>query len=328
MPRRLSLDQYKTGVLAGNRIILSQAITLLESKLPEDVTLANQLLEELLPRSGGSIRIGITGVPGVGKSTIIEALGQLITRRHQLAVLAIDPTSQVSKGSILGDKTRMESLAKNRNAYIRPSVTGTALGGVAFKTRETIILLEAAGFDYILVETVGVGQSETLVHDMVDFFVLLMLAGAGDELQGIKRGIMEMADALIITKADGENLNKARKAQAEFKSALHLFPPKESNWVPPVILTSATAKTGLDDLLDTIEKYRQHTQTSGYFEQNRNRQNIRWLYDYINSELKGVFYGSPKIKLKLAKLEKAIVNGQITPSFAANNLLDIWKNQA
>ena len=239
MQKRLTPDQYQQGILSGNRLVLSRAITLAESTLPADQELARQVLEAVLPHTGKSVRVGITGVPGVGKSTFIEAFGQhFTTQGRKLAVLAIDPTSQRSKGSILGDKTRMEQLSVNPKAYIRPSPAGQSLGGVTNATRQAMLLCEAAGFDTIFIETVGVGQSETAVHSMTDFFLLLMLAGAGDELQGIKRGIMEMADALVITKADGENMRKATAAKAEYQSALHLFPAAESNWSPKVLTCS------------------------------------------------------------------------------------------
>ncbi|MDP4290279.1 MAG: methylmalonyl Co-A mutase-associated GTPase MeaB, partial [Bacteroidota bacterium] len=257
--KQLSVDEYVDGILKGNRIILSQAITLVESSLHAHKILAQQIIERCLPYSGNSFRIGITGVPGVGKSTFIEAFGTYLTSMgHKLAVLAIDPSSSRSRGSILGDKTRMEDLSIDPNAFIRPSPSAGSLGGVARKTRESIILCEAAGFDIIFIETVGVGQSETAVHSMVDFFLLLMLAGAGDELQGIKRGIMEMADAIVINKADGDNLLKAQTAKVEYQNALHLFPTAESGWNPEVETMSARKKEGMDRVWDIIQRYREH----------------------------------------------------------------------
>ncbi len=254
--RNLTVKDYVEGVLAGNTTVLSQAITLIESSKPEHRIVAQQVVEACQPFAVQSMRIGITGVPGVGKSTFIEAFGGLITSRgHKLAVLAIDPSSERSKGSILGDKTRMETLSSDPNAFIRPSPSGGSLGGVARKTRETIVLCEAAGYDVIFIETVGVGQSETTVHSMSDFFLLLMLAGAGDELQGIKRGIMEMSDLIAITKADGSNIQKAEMAKALYSNALRLFPPTESGWIPTALTTSAVNKTGLDEILAKIFEY-------------------------------------------------------------------------
>jgi LAO/AO transport system kinase len=247
MSKRLPLVEYRNGILSGDRAILSRAITLVESSLDSDADLASQLVQEILPKTGNSIRIGITGVPGVGKSTFIESFGKLLVDKgHQVAVLAVDPSSQKTKGSILGDKTRMDQLAADKRAFIRPSPTGTTLGGVSAKTREAMLLCEAAGFDVILIETVGVGQSETAVKGMVDFFLLLMLAGAGDELQGIKKGIMEMADALFINKAEGKNLLEAKKAKANYSNALHLFPLGENSWSPKVLLGSSVDGTGLE----------------------------------------------------------------------------------
>jgi LAO/AO transport system kinase len=257
--KRLSVEQYVKGVLAGDKIILSKAITLVESTLKSDHILAEKVIEKVLPHTGDSIRIGITGVPGVGKSTFIESFGKLITSMDKkLAVLAIDPSSQRSKGSILGDKTRMESLSTDPMAYIRPSASGSSLGGVSTKTRETMLLCEAAGFEVIFVETVGVGQSETTVKGMVDFFLLLMLSGAGDELQGIKKGIMEMADTIAITKADGDNKSKCERAKREYKNALHLFPPSETGWYPNVLTCSAVNNEGLDAIWNEISKFSQH----------------------------------------------------------------------
>ena len=266
MQKRLSPDAYIKGILANDRIILSRAITLIESQLSEDRKLAEKVLEGILPNTGNAIRIGITGVPGVGKSTFIEAFGKYITTQNKkIAVLAIDPTSQRTKGSIMGDKTRMEELAHDPLAYIRPSPSGNTLGGVANKTRETMLLCEAAGFDIILVETVGVGQSETVVKGMVDFFLLLMLSGAGDELQGIKRGIMEMADAVVITKTDGDNIQKAKNAKMEYIHALHLYPPTQNNWYPPVLTCSALQQTGLTEIWEVMMEFSKLMQQNGYW---------------------------------------------------------------
>jgi LAO/AO transport system kinase len=281
--RQLSVDEYVNGILEGNVTILSRAVTMVESSLPEHQKIAQQIIERCLPHSGKSIRLGITGVPGAGKSTFIESMGMHIIRNGgKLAVLAIDPSSERSKGSILGDKTRMEKLSGEKDAYIRPSPSAGSLGGVARKTRETIILCEAAGFDTIFIETVGVGQSETAVHSMVDFFLLLMLAGAGDELQGIKRGIMEMADAITINKADGQNVERAKLAQAEYRSALHLFPPTNSGWTPEVKTCSSLYHQDVDKIWDMILEYVKLTKENGYFESNRRSQAKYWMYESIN----------------------------------------------
>ncbi len=284
---RKSLEAYRDGVLNGDRVILAQAITLVESRKAEDSLLAEQLLQEVQSYTGNSIRIGITGVPGVGKSTFIDAFGTYLTESlgEKVAVLAIDPSSSLSKGSILGDKTRMSRLSTNPRAFIRPSATSGSLGGVAARTREAISLCEAAGYSYILVETVGVGQSETLVHDMVDFFLLLMLSGAGDELQGIKRGIMELCDALLINKADGDNLNAAKRAAAEYRNALHLFQEDESGWIPQVATCSALEGNGLEELHEMISKFVQQTKHSGFFDHQRKQQQKRWLNDLIQEGL-------------------------------------------
>lgn len=319
---QLSVDDYINGLKAGNRVILSQAITLIESVNPQHYELAQQVIEKALPFSGKSLRIGITGVPGVGKSTFIEALGKLLTEKgHQLAVLAIDPSSERSKGSILGDKTRMEDLSVDKNAFIRPSPSGLNLGGVARKTRETIILCEAAGFDIIFVETVGVGQSETVVKTMVDFFLLLMLAGAGDELQGIKRGIMEMADALIITKADGDNIPKSHAAQALYKSALRLFPRHESNWAVPVDICSAYTKSGVPHVWEIILEYEKLTKENGFFDYHRNEQLIKIFYDWIDNTIKDNFYNNPQVKEDIVRLIPQIKSGKITPYQAGGMVL-------
>src|SRR3989339_110320 len=317
----LSEDDYLKGILEGDITILSQAITLVESSRPDHRALAQNLISECLPHAVKSMRIGITGVPGAGKSTFIEAFGGLITAMgHKLAVLAIDPSSERSKGSILGDKTRMESLSVDPRVFIRPSPTGGSLGGVARKTRETIVLCEAAGFNHIFIETVGVGQSETAVHSMTDFFLLLMLAGAGDELQGIKRGIMEMADLIAINKADGNNLEKAQLAKIQYKNALHLFPKKDSDWVPGVLTCSAAEKNGIDSVWSEIEKYRKLTNENGWFATKRNEQAIYWMHETIQEHLKRNFYGNQEIKPMIEELEQKVL-GQSVSSFAAAGIL-------
>jgi len=323
----LTHDDYVEGILAGNRTILSQAITLLESSLPEHSELAQQIIEKCLPYSGKSVRLGITGVPGVGKSTFIEAIGGQITALgHQLAVLAIDPSSERSKGSILGDKTRMETLCADPKAFIRPSPSSGSLGGVARKTRETIILCEAAGFDVIFIETVGVGQSETAVHSMVDFFLLLMLAGAGDELQGIKRGIMEMADLIAITKADGVNATKAKSAKIEYQSALMLFPATESGWSPKVETCSSLDNAGIMNIWENIESYVALTQENGYFHNRRKDQARYWMIEAINSRLMRNFYNSREVKANLELLEQQVLDDKISSFAAASKLLSIYYN--
>ena len=323
MAKRFSSETYVQGILAGDRVMLSRAITLVESKLLTDQELAQQVINAVLPHAGNSVRIGITGVPGVGKSTFIEAFGNYLIKEQgkKLAVLAIDPTSQRSGGSILGDKTRMEELSMNPAAYIRPSPAGKSLGGVTRSTRETIILCEAAGFDTIIVETVGVGQSETAVHAMVDFFLLLMLAGAGDELQGIKRGIMEMADAIAITKADGTNIGKATSAKAEYQSALHLYPLGQSSWLPRVSICSALQNTGLDDIWQTISDYLELTHDNGFFEKKRRDQNLQWMYEAIRQGLEDNFYGHQQVKEQLPGIADQVKNGQKSAFAAAAELL-------
>lgn len=320
-----TLDYYITGILDGNVTVLSQAITLVESNNISHYQLAQEIIEKCLPYSGKSLRLGITGVPGVGKSTFIEAMGlHLIQQGKKLAVLAIDPSSERSKGSILGDKTRMEKLSQEDNAYIRPSPSAGTLGGVARKTREIIILCEAAGFNHIFIETVGVGQSETAVHSMVDFFLLLMLAGAGDELQGIKRGIMEMADAITINKADGNNINKAKLARVGYQNALHLFPPTTSTWVPKVVTCSAYKNTGIAEIWDMINDYKQLVDENGFFETRRQEQAKYWMYESINEQLKGDFYQQEEIKKMLKQVEEDVLSDKKSSFVAAKNLLDYY----
>ncbi|MFV0289904.1 MAG: methylmalonyl Co-A mutase-associated GTPase MeaB [Mangrovibacterium sp.] len=321
----LTLEQYVDGILSGDRTILSQAVTLVESSKREHYDLAQQIIERCLPHSGKSIRIGITGVPGVGKSTTIETLGKHVTEQgHKLAVLAIDPSSERTKGSILGDKTRMEELCNNPNAYIRPSPSAGSLGGVARKTRETIILCEAAGFDVIFIETVGVGQSETAVHSMVDFFLLLMLSGAGDELQGIKRGIMEMADAISINKADGDNIERAELARVQYMNALHLFPTSDSGWKPQVLTSSAYKGTGIAEIWKTAKNYMAFTNENNYFQHRRSEQAKYWMYETINEQLRASFYQNQTIKNIIAKKELQVLNDEVSSFIAAKQLLDTY----
>ncbi|WP_339736028.1 methylmalonyl Co-A mutase-associated GTPase MeaB [uncultured Sunxiuqinia sp.] len=321
--KTMTADAYVEGVLAGNISTLSQAVTLVESSKKEHQEIASEIITRCLPYSGKSLRIGITGVPGVGKSTFIESMGKFITRRGgKLAVLAIDPSSERSRGSILGDKTRMEELSSDANAYIRPSPSAGSLGGVARKTRETIVLCEAAGFDTIFIETVGVGQSETMVHSMVDFFLLLMLAGAGDELQGIKRGIMEMADAITINKADGNNIEKAEMARVQYLNALHLFPPTDSGWTPKVLTCSAFHHIGIDKIWGTIEEYVELVKKNGYFQHRRNEQSRYWMYETINDRLKSDFYQNNDLKDITAAFEQKVLEQEMSSFVAARELLE------
>ena len=322
--RQNSVNEFVTGVLNGNITFLSKAITLVESTNIKHQQKANEILNRCLPHSNKSIRIGITGVPGVGKSTFIETFGKYLTAQgKKVAVLAVDPSSSVNKGSILGDKTRMEALVTDENAFIRPSPSGTSLGGVAQKTRESIILCEAAGFDTIIIETVGVGQSETVVHSMVDFFLLLKLAGAGDELQGIKRGIIEMADAIVINKADGENKQNAKIAKVAFNRALHLYPLKESKWQPKVLTASALHNSGIEEIDNMILTYIAITKENAYFNKKRNEQNKFWLLSTIEQQLKTNFYQNPKVKSALQEEIDNLENGKTTPFNAAKRLLDL-----
>lgn len=323
LKRDLSVDEFLEGILSGNRTILSRAITLIESRNPAHFDKAQAIIEKSLPYSGNSLRIGITGVPGVGKSTFIESFGKYVTYLgNKLAVLAIDPSSERSKGSILGDKTRMEELSVDPDAYIRPSASGQTLGGVARKTRESIILCEAAGFNVIIVETVGVGQSETVVKTMVDFFLLLMLSGAGDELQGIKRGIMEMADAIIINKADGDNIRKSELAKSQYQSAIRMFPPQENGWEIPVSTCSALEKRDIDKIWESIHAFENLTKKSGYFYTQRSNQLITIFTDWIEDRLKTNFYSTSGVKMKMEELKDRIRKGEITPYKAGELLFD------
>lgn len=321
--RKYTADEYVEGIVSGNRTILSQAITLIESSLPHHADIAQEIIGKCLPMSSRSVRIGITGAPGVGKSNFIESFGLYLTSLgKKLAVLAIDPSSGQTKGSILGDKTRMEKLSVQGNAYIRPSPSAGTLGGVAGKTRETIILCEAAGFDTIIVETVGVGQSETAVRTMVDFFLLLLLAGAGDELQGIKRGIMEMADGIAITKADGSNRLNAERARISFQNAINLFPVTSSGWKPCVMTCSAHQNAGITELWDNIMEYVDYTTSKGYFEKLRKEQEVAFMHSMISESLNNSFYNNEKVKSLLFELEKQLYEGTMTSHKAAIVLLD------
>jgi LAO/AO transport system kinase len=323
--KRYTADEYVAGILDGNITILSQAVTLVESSLHEHQEIAQEIIEKCLPHAGKSVRVGITGVPGAGKSTSIDSFGMhLINAGHKLAVLAIDPSSERSKGSILGDKTRMEALSREKNAFIRPSPSAGSLGGVARKTRETIVLCEAAGFDTIFVETVGVGQSETAVHSMVDFFLLIQLAGTGDELQGIKRGIMEMADGIIINKADGDNIKKAELAAAQFRNALHLFPPSDSGWSPKVLTYSGYYGLGIKEIWDMVNEYVAFTKKNGYFNYKRNEQAKYWMYESINDSLRDKFYTNPEVEKMLQPTERQVLNNEISSFVAAKRMIDLF----
>jgi len=318
-----NLQEVEKEVLHGNVVVLAQAITLCESQKPSDQRKSDDLLQKLLPHTGRSLRIGITGAPGVGKSTFIEVFGNYLTAlQKRIAVLAIDPSSEKTKGSILGDKTRMEELAKDPLAFIRPTATGHTLGGVADKTREAMLLCEAAGFEIILVETVGVGQSETAVRNMVDFFLLLQLAGAGDELQGIKKGIMEMADGIVITKADGENEKRAKQAQTEYQQALHLFQPSESGWRPRVLTTSALERKGVDEVWKLIEAFHLFSLKTNFFQRNRAQQNLHWFRASVEQWFKTKILNSKGASRKFKSFEKKVVEGKIAPSKAAREIVN------
>ena len=331
IPRRktYSVGEYVSGVIEGDVAILSQAVTLIESAKQEHQQLAQQIIEKCLPYTGKSIRVGITGVPGAGKSTMIDTLGMYLLRQgRKIAVLAIDPSSERTKGSILGDKTRMESLSRKKNAFIRPSPTAGSLGGVARKTHETIILCEAAGYDTVFVETVGVGQSETAVHSMVDFFLLIQLAGTGDELQGVKRGVMEMADGIIINKADGDNIEKTNIAAANFRNALHLFPPTDSGWTPKVLTCSGYYDLGIPEVWNMIREYIACAQKIGYFDRKRNEQSKYRMYESMNNLLHDALYRHPKIAAQLPIVEQKVLNNEISPFIAAKQLVDLFSETA
>ena len=324
--KQLTANDYVEGILKGNSSILGQAVTLVESTNPAHQVIAQEVIEKCLPYSGNSIRVGISGVPGAGKSTSIDEFGLHILKEHggKLAVLAIDPSSERTKGSILGDKTRMEKLSVHPDSFIRPSPSAGSLGGVARKTRETIILCEAAGYDKIFVETVGVGQSETACHSMVDFFLLIQLAGTGDELQGIKRGIMEMADGIVINKCDGNNVDKCQLAATQFRNALHLFPMPESGWQPQVLTYSGFYGLGIKEIWDMVYKYVDFAKGNGYFEYRRNEQAKYWMYESINEQLRNSFFQNKTIEDMLIAEERSVLAGQKTSFIAAKQLLDAY----
>lgn len=319
----IHLQDLKNRIFQGDRVALSQGITLVESKRSDDKKAAAELIDLIISKTGNSIRIGITGVPGVGKSTFIESFGKFLTGiGKKVAVLSVDPSSSRTKGSILGDKTRMDKLSVDPNAFIRPSASGSSLGGVASHTRESILLCEAAKFDIILVETVGVGQSETMVKDMVDYFLLLMLAGGGDELQGIKRGIMEMADHILINKSDGENIKAAKIAREDYKNAVHLFPPNDANWIVPVGLCSAIEKIGLEETWEQIEKFKESTESNEWFAENRKRQSLKWFHERIRAQLETDFFSRKGIKEEIQKREELISSQKISVRKAVDELFN------
>lgn len=319
---------YIRGVRNQDRRLLSKTITLIESSRRDHQQMARKIVDGLLPHTGKSIRLGITGVPGVGKSTFIESLGMLLVQGgRRVAVLAVDPSSSRSGGSVMADKTRMEKLAVEKNAFIRPSPSGGTLGGVARKTRETMLVCEAAAFDVIIVETVGVGQSETTVASMVDFFLVLMLAGAGDELQGIKRGVLELADALAINKADGDNIEKARKAADIYATALQMLQPASPNWDPPVLTCSAVEMTGIAEIWQTVMKFHEQFTRSGELGHKRQKQALDWLWSLVEDELKQRFYTNPEIKKRLDQITNAVASGDTAPTLAADKLLFFLDNQ-
>ena len=330
-PRRKPIPtagELVEGILKGDVTMLSRAVTLVESLSPAHQAVAQEVIEKCLPFSGNSRRIGITGVPGAGKSTSIDVFGlHVLKDGGKLAVLAIDPSSERTKGSILGDKTRMEKLSIHPDAFIRPSPSAGSLGGVARKTRETIVLCEAAGYNNIFVETVGVGQSETAVHSMVDFFLLIQLAGTGDELQGIKRGIMEMADGIVINKADGDNIDRARLAQAQFRSALHLFPPTTSGWMPEVLTYSGYYELGIPEVWEMIDRYFAYVKSNGFFERRRNEQSRYWMYETINETLRNRFYSDPEIEKLLVGYEAQVLDNRLSSFVAANDVLAHYFNK-
>ena len=320
--RNLTLDQLKSGVLSGDRLVLSQAITLCESQLPEDQRSATQLIDSILSHTGTSLRIGITGIPGVGKSTFIEAFGLfLISKGHKIAVLTIDPTSTLNQGSILGDKTRMNELSQNRNAYIRPSPTSGHLGGVSEKTRENMLLCEAAGFDVILIETVGVGQSEVAVKDLSDFLLLLMISGAGDELQGIKRGLMELADMILVNKSDGENIEESLRTKIIFEQALHYFPQNINHWTVPIETISSRQPKNLDQVWKYIDQYISITKANDYFYANRKNQNLQWFREGLSNQLLKHVFQDSKLSSKKKEIEEAILQGNQSVKSGIDTLL-------
>ena len=320
-------QSYVEGVLARDRRMLAKTITLIESALPDHQKLARTIIDQLLPHTGEAVRLGITGVPGVGKSTFIESLGTLLVKKgHRVGVLAVDPSSKRSGGSVLADKTRMEKLSVEEKAFIRPSPSGGTLGGVAKKTRETIIACEAAGFDVMIVETVGVGQSETTVASMVDFFLVLMISGAGDELQGIKKGILELADAVAVNKADGDNIERANIARKQYETAMHFLAPSSPNWTPPVLTCSALEMTGINRIWDTVLEHRKRLTASGELQANRQKQAVDWMWSLVKEGLRERFYENTEVKKRLADIIKAVENGSTAPTVAANQLLFFLDN--
>ena len=323
--QELSVETFVEGILKGDRVRLGQAITLIESTKSSHQAKAQAIINTCLPHTGKSFRLGITGSPGVGKSTFIESYGQhIIQQGHQVAVLAVDPSSQISQGSILGDKTRMFNLSTHPKAFIRPSPAGESLGGVARKTRETIMLCEAAGYDFIIIETVGVGQSEIAVHSMVDFFLLLLLPGAGDELQGIKKGIVEMADLIAINKADGKNATKAKQSRREYGSALHIMPPKSSGWTPTATVCAGLSGMGIPDIWDIQQQYQTKMTDNGFFKNNRQNQSQYWLHETIQNQLKQLFYENEAVKSVLKEKENAILKGELSPFKGAEELMKLF----
>jgi LAO/AO transport system kinase len=326
---QLTAQKYAEGVLRGDWAILGRAITLVESNAAHHIEKAQEVLKILLPHTGNSIRVGITGVPGAGKSTFIETFGcHLIEKGHKVAVLAVDPSSSISGGSILGDKTRMERLSREKRCFIRPSPAGITLGGVARKTRETMLVCEAAGFDVVLIETVGVGQSETTVRSMVDFFLLVMLAGAGDELQGIKKGIMELADALVINKADGENKLKAQTARSEYERAMHYLQPSTEGWVSHAFTCSALANEGIDEIWKVISKYREITGKSGVFARHRKEQNIKWVHDMVDDHLRSLFGKHPGVNRIIKDVERRVATGTLPAVAAVQHLISVFEDKS
>ena len=323
-----NMEYYVEGILSGNRTILSQAITLIESRHDERRALGRDILEACLHHSGQSVRIGITGVPGAGKSTFIESLGRhLIEKKNKkLAVLTVDPSSSRSKGSILGDKTRMPVLSSSEKAFIRPSPSSGSLGGVARQTRETMLLCEAAGYDTVFVETVGVGQSEITVHSMTDFFLLILIAGAGDELQGIKRGVMEMADLIAINKSEGENQQAANRARLDYQNALSLFPEPPSGKRAEVMTCSALKNIGIVEIWEQIEDYMEYVKETGFFSKNRSEQSVHWMYETIHEQLKEIFYGNEEVKKTLQEMREKVRSGKISSAKAADELIKLFKS--
>ncbi len=325
MRQDLSLDEMVEGVLKGDPAVLGRAITLVESSVNEHQEMADRLITELMPQTGRAYRIGITGLPGAGKSTFIEALGKMLTGLgHRVAVLAVDPSSTISGGSILGDKTRMPELGAETNAFIRPSPSAGTLGGVASKTRESMLLCEAAGFDVVLVETMGVGQSETVVADMTDFFLVLMIAGAGDELQGIKRGILEIADMVVVNKADGDNSERARQAAHDYASALDLMHKQESGWRVPVLTCSATLETGLGEIWDSIQTHREQAAESGHFDEKRREQRLHWMWAMLDDEIREVVESHPAVKKLMTEVVEDVRSGSLPPPAGTARILQAF----